>query len=178
MMRASRAERPIIEKATMIDRTPRLPAALLLVGAFALALPGHAADKPREASFGKARPGGPLLSRAQLRDCLARQGRLRGRPDEMARQQAALDASKAEIERLGNDLKEEGAALDRTSAEAVAAYNSQVNARDKMIDDYQAAVPDFNAKVDALKGEQAAFANDCGNRRYDETDEIAIRKGK
>ncbi|MGH8797552.1 MAG: hypothetical protein ACREXI_10880 [Caldimonas sp.] len=155
-----------------------LPATLLFLVACGLALPGHAADKPRQSSFGAAKPGGPLLSRTQLRDCLARQDRLRGRPEEMARRQAALDVDRAEIERVGGALKEQAAALDRTSAEAVAAYNAQVQARDKLIDDYQGAVPAFNTEVEALKGEQAAFASACQNRRYDETDELAIRKGK
>jgi hypothetical protein len=177
MMRAFGAARRS-PNATMNDPIPHLPATLLFLVACVLALPGHAADKPRQSSFGTAKPGGPLLSRAQLRDCLARQNRLHGRPDEMARRQAALNADKAEIERLGSVLKEQATALDRTSADAVGAYNEQVRARDKLIDDYQGAVPAFNTEVEALKSEQAAFASACQNRRYDENDELAIRKGK
>src|SRR5450755_1188996 len=84
-----------------------------------VALPGGAADKPREASFGKGKPSGPLLTPAQLRDCLARQARLRAGTDETIREQTTLTANKAEIERLGPVLKEQMAALDRRSAEAV-----------------------------------------------------------
>ena len=156
---------------------PRI-AALLIAGALGLPTASHAADKPREGSFGKGKPSGPLLTPAQLRSCLEQQGRLRGHVDETTKQQAALEASKAEIDRLDVALKDDLAALDRTSADAVAVFNAQVEKRDKMIDDYQQGVPAFNTRVEAPKAEQAAFAKACENRRYDESDEISIRKGK
>lgn len=154
-------------------------AAVVLAGAgLGIAMPGGAADKPREASFGKGKASGPLLTPAQLRDCLTRQERLRAGTDETTREQTTLTANKAEIDRLGLALKEQMATLDRRSVDAVAAYNAQVEARDKMIDEYQEAVPAFNLKVESLKAEQAGFTKACENRRYDENDEIAIRKGK
>ena len=152
--------------------------ALLLAGALGFPTLGVAADKPREGSFGKGKPSGPLLTPAQLRSCLEQQGRLRSNVDETTKQQATLDANKAEIERLEAALKEELATLDRTSADAVAAYNAQVGKRDKAVDEYRDAVPAFNSRVEALKAEQAAFAKACEGRRYDESDEISIRKGK
>jgi hypothetical protein len=159
----------------------RAPLRLGLLLALAAALgsaPALAAEKVREGSFGKAKAGTPLLTRAQLRDCLAQQERLRTTTDEMARQQAALNADKAEIDRVGVVLKEQMATLDRTSAEAVAAFNAQAEARDRMIDTYQDAVPAFNTKVEALKADKAGFAGSCETRRYDEADELQIRRGK
>lgn len=155
-------------------------AAWLLAGLFGCTALAGAADKPRQASAAKGKTASqpPLLTQAQLRDCLAKQEQLRGHTQETARQQAAMAASKAEIDRLGAALKEQMATLDRTSAEAVAAYNAQAEGRDKQIDEYQEAVPAFNAKVEALKAEQAAYSKSCESRRYDEDDEIAIRKGK
>ena len=144
----------------------------------AAAVPACAADKPREGSFGKARAGSPLLNRNELRSCLSQQDRVRAKTDELAQRQVRLNASKADLERLGASLKEEIATLDRTNAEAVAAYNGKVEARDKMIDEYQDGVPQYNAQVEALKTEQAAFAAACGNRRYDEGEELLIRQGK
>jgi hypothetical protein len=136
----------------------------------------QAADKAREGSFGKGKPVGLLLTPAELRDCLARQDRLRDGGEQSVKDQAALTANKAEIDRLGVVLKDQLAALDRTSAEAVAAYNAQVEARDKLIDAYEAGVPAFNARVEALKAERSEFAKTCENRRYDEADEATIRK--
>jgi hypothetical protein len=165
-------------KLPMAVATPMLAAFIAFV-ALGTALPAAAADnKPREATFGKGKASGPLLTPAQLRECLATQDRLRGRSAETTREQSTLAARKADIERLGAELKGQMATLDRTSADAVAAYNAQVQARDKMIDEYQDSVPAFNTQVEALKSEQASFAKACENRRYDENDEIAIRKGK
>ncbi len=113
-----------------------------------------------------------------MRECLAQQQSLRSRADEAERKQAALTASKAEIDRLGTTLKEQLDSLDRTSADAIAAYNAQAAARDKMIDQYQEGVPAFNTEVEALKADRAVHAKACENKRYDENDEIMIRKGK
>ena len=139
---------------------------------------GEAADKPREASFGKGKASGAFLTREQLRACLARQARLAQQDGELLKDQAALAAAKAEIARSGDELKLQLDALDRTSAEAVNAYNERAAARDKTIDDYEARVPRFNDRVEAGKTEREAFATGCDKRRYFEDDEIAIRKGK
>ena len=150
--------------------------------AFALAagiaaFPALAADK-KEKAFGIGKPSGAFLTQAQLKDCLERQDRVHAGTEETTKQQASLAADRAEIDRRGADLKDQLTKLDHTNADAVAAYNVQAQERDRMIDVYQAAVPAFNAKVDALKADQAAFAKSCENRRYDEADEAAVRKGK
>jgi hypothetical protein len=131
-----------------------------------------------QARAAKPAPTPLLLSPAQLRDCLAQQQALRSRSDETERKQAALTASKAEIDRLGTTLKQQLDTLDRTSADAIAAYNAQAAARDKMIDQYQEGVPAYNTEVETLKADRAAYAKACENKRYDENDEIMIRKGK
>ena len=149
------------------------------LAALSLAMPCvQAADKPKESSFGKGKASGPLLTRAQLRDCMARQERVRAQTDETFKLQSVLEQDKAEIAKSGAALKEQFAALDRGNAEAVDAYNAQALARDKLIDDYEARTPPFNAKVESLQLERAAFAKGCENRRFDEVDEIAIKNGK
>jgi hypothetical protein len=135
-------------------------------------------EKPRPASFGKAKADGPLLTRAQLRECLAQQLRVRESSEATLKLQTALDSEKSEIARLGALLADKLAALDRSSADAVQAYNTEALARDKLIDAYNARTPEFNARVDALQAERDAFARDCENRNYDELDEDAIKAGK
>jgi hypothetical protein len=153
---------------------------IALVCASVLLATAQAADPPpQERSFGvKSKAGGPLLTRAELRECMARDGRVRAQGDETIKLQARMDQEKAEVTRLGAALKERLDALDRTSADAVNAYNEQALAFDKRVDAYNAGTPAFNAKVDALKSEREAFAKNCENRRFDEKDEIAIRNGK
>ena len=154
--------------------------AVLIAVTLAVSPASRAADpKPRDTKpAAKQAPAPLLLSPAQLRECLDRQQALRARADEAERKQAALTASKAEIDRLGTALKEQLASLDRTSADAVAAYNEQAATRDRMIDQYQEGVPLHNSQVEALKADRAAHAKTCENKRYDEADEMTIRKGK
>jgi hypothetical protein len=139
---------------------------------------GQAADKPKEGAFGKPKPGSLLLSRAELRECLAQKDRIRVQSEEMQKQQDKLARDKEEIVRLGAELKDKLAAIDRSSQEAVDQYNVEAAARDKLIDAYEAATPGFNAKVDALTAQREAFVKGCDNRRYDEKDELAIQRGK
>ena len=133
---------------------------------------------PKQGSFGKGKAGGPLLTRAELRECMARQERVRASGDETIKLQAEMDKEKADVTRTANALKEQLAALDRTSADAVEAYNQQALAFDKRVDAYNATTPAFNTKIDALQREREVFTKGCENRRFDEKDEIAIKNGK
>ena len=152
--------------------------ALIAGGLLAAAFATLAADKPKEASLGNGKGSGAYLTREQLRSCLLQQGRLAQQDQDMLKEQSGLAAEKAAFERSGAELKEQLAALDRTSPEAVIAYNERSVARDKGIDEYEARVPRFNERVEATKAEREVFGRACDTRRYFEEDEIAIRKGK
>jgi hypothetical protein len=136
----------------------------------------HAA--PREGSLGGGKASGPVMSMAQLRACLAQQTRIQSQNDDTAKIQQQLVAERAEIERNEAALKDALAALDRTNKEAVEAHVAKAQAHDKLIDDYQARVPSFNAKVEALQSERAAYAKACEGRRYLEDDYKDIKAGK
>lgn len=134
----------------------------------------HAADKPAA----KGKGSGPLLTRAELRECMAQPARIAAESEEVRKQQAANEADKAQIVQQGKTLEEQLATLDRTSAEAVAAYNEKAQARDARVDAYNAANAAVNTRVEALQAKRSAYLTDCENRRYDEKDEIAIKSGK
>lgn len=151
---------------------------LLIVAALLAGTAVQAADKPKEAAFGKGKGAGAFLNREQLRGCLNQQSRNAQQDAELQKEQAALTDTQAEIARLGNALKEQLPALDRSNAEAVSAYNVQASARDTLIDDYEARVARFNTRVEAAKADREAFAKACDNRRYFEDDETAIKKGR
>lgn len=166
-----------------------LSSRLLLVAALAAALPtlapaqstpakpaAAAKPAPRTGSFGSGK--GPLLSRAELRECFAQQDRIKSNNEAAAKEREGLEKEKTEIVEQGKVLKESLTTLDRTSAEAVQQYNAAVQARDQRIDAFEARMPQFNAKVEALQKDRDDFERQCGNRRYDEEDEIAIRKGR
>lgn len=137
------------------------------------------APKPgAERSFGSGSGKGPLLTRAELRACFAQQDELRAETEDIGRQRTAREAERDALLKSGEALKTELAALDRTSAEAVDQYNARAAARDKAIDEHQAGAAAFNQRVEAFNQRKIAFDKACGNRRYDENDEIAIRKGR
>jgi hypothetical protein len=153
-----------------------LATALLSLTLFATTA-APAADKPKkEGAFGKG--GGALLTKEQLRNCMTQKARVAQQDDDLTREQTALVATKGEIGRAGDALKGKLETLDRSNAEAVAAYNDESQVRDKQIDDYQARVTAFNTRVEANNGDREAYTKACENRRFLEDDEIAIKKGK
>lgn len=150
----------------------------LLVALGLIHLGAAAAEPARPGSFGKGKSNRPLLTRAELRDCLATQDRVRQLGERIVADQTALDKEKSAITQNGTALAERLAALDRTSADAVNAYNADAQAHDQRVNAYNASTPAFNAQVDALKEARAKFAGSCENRDFDEKDEIAIRRGQ
>ena len=150
----------------------------LLIPMLLAACAAHAADKPQEATFGKGKAGGALLTREQLRACLSQQAQAQQLDAELAKLQAGLNTEKAALVKSGETLAEQGNALDRTKPELVEAYNEQVLARDKAIDELQARGAQFNTRVEAAKAQREALAKSCDGRSYLESDAMAIEKGK
>lgn len=156
----------------------RAAVCLLALGA-ALASPVHAAsDKLRIGIFGSGKGAGPLLTRNELRDCLAIEAKVLEGTQSAAREREQLEKEKAELIRQGDALKAELETLDRTSAEAIEAYRARVLARDKAIDEFDARSDAFNTRVGSVDADRAAFKQRCDNRRFDQADEAALRKGK
>ena len=120
----------------------------------------------------------PLLTREELRACMGRQTKLHQDRDGLVQVKSSLDAEKDAIVQTGAALKDQLAALDRTNAEQVAKYVEANNAREKRIDAYEQSSKDYNAKLESLEAANTAYKTDCENRRFDEKDEIAIKKGK
>jgi hypothetical protein len=137
-----------------------------------------AKEAVKESSFGKGKATGTLLTRAQLRECMAQQERMRVMTDEAVALQTQFNAEKADLAQQGVTLKEELAVLDRTNAQAVEQYNAKAAARDKAIDAFEASTEGYNKRVKRLTTEREIFVSGCENRRYDEKDEIAIQQGK
>ena len=173
-------------------RARALRAVLCAALAAGLATATGAADKPKPAARaassasgvaslgGAAGPGKdlPILTRNQLRECLAQQDRLHTEETDIVAQQRDMDADKAEITQQGQALQAELAVLDRTSASGVQAYNARAVEHERRIDAYNARSKPFNERVEALKTQRAGWAKECSNRRYMENDLIIIKAGR
>jgi hypothetical protein len=153
----------------------RLP--LFLMACLLATAAAQAADKAGKAASAPAART-RLLTPAELRECKAQEARVLALTDEARAEKAGIEDEKAEIGRLGTSLADEVATLDKTSAEAVDAYNAKVEARDKRIDAYQARVAAFNAKAEAVNSSRDGYAKACDQRRYDERDLEDIKRKK
>lgn len=172
---------------------PVLPSLLLVLAA----LPAQAGEavpekKGNVLGFGTDKSGGKLLTRAELRECLAEQPRLKTAGGEIAREQSELDARKAELLRREGDLgaraealKGEEAQIDRGSQPAVDAYNRRVGEHEEGLaqlrrdfEDYNARLPGFNARADAHSAAQERWNAACAKRPYSEADLGAVQRGQ
>jgi hypothetical protein len=134
--------------------------------------------KPREGALGKGTSTLPTLTREELRHCLNEQERIKKEGTDLAQAQTRMDAERSEIERLGTELAADKAKVDLTDEAAVNAYNARVLQRTKLVEDFRAAAPPFNARVDKLGEDRKAYATACADRRFFEDDYDAIKAGK
>jgi len=153
----------------------RTTLAAAFVGALLAAAGAVAADKARTASQGK---GDAILTPAQLRECVAQETRRNKATDAAMKTKAEIAAEKAAIDRSGAALSDELPTLDRTSEDAVNAYNAKVDERNKQIEAYEAKVAAYNKDAETVKALNDAYAKSCGNRRYDDRDLADIQRKK
>jgi len=152
--------------------------ALIAVTLFCVTAAQAAEPPKKERAFGSGKGTGALLTRDELRTCMGLQTKLKSGREEAMQTQSQLGKDKEEIDRLGVELKDKLAWLDRTSQEQVDRYNVQANERDKMIEAYQARTTAYNTSVDALNADRDTWVRQCENRRYDENHELLIKSGK
>jgi len=140
-----------------------------------LASAAHGADK-KPAAPAPAKT--PLLTPAQLRDCLAQKDKLARDTDAAVKAKADVAAQKAEIDSTGKTLEDEAATLDRTSEDAVAAFNAKVIARNGRVDAYRAKAEAYNAQAEGVLAAKDAYEKACADRRYDDRDLSDLQKKK
>ncbi len=151
----------------------------MLLGLIAVASAGHAADNPRKAAAAASAPKRiPILTPAQLRECVKQKSALSTQSDAALKEKATIATEREDVTRSGTELADEMATLDRAEPDQVAAYNEKVADRDKKIDAYQARVTAFNVKADAVNATKDAYVTACENRRYDEQDMNDLKRKK
>jgi hypothetical protein len=160
------------------NRTRIFPSVFLLALILAAGSASGAEKARKGASAPVASGGSPLLTPAQLRECVTQKERLHSQTDDALKDKAAIEADKAEIARTGASLGEQLASLDKTSAEAVDAYNHKVEDRDKLIDGYQAKVTAYNGKAETVKTTKETYERTCEGRRYDDRDMNDVKRKK
>ena len=140
-----------------------------------LAPAAHGADKK---AAPPPAPKSPLLTQEQLRDCLAQKDKVAKETEAAVKSRAEVDAQKAEIDSSGKALADEATTLDRTSQDAVAAYNAKVIDRNAKVDAYRARAEAYNVEADRVLATKDAYEKACANRRYDDRDLSDVQKKK
>ena len=156
---------------------PRAAVAAVLLAAL-LAPAAHGADKKAAPPATAPAPKTAILTPEQLRDCMAQKEKLGKDTDAVVKAKAAVAADKAEIDSTGAALNEQATTLDRTNADAVAAFNAKVLERNGRIDAYQARVAAYNADAETVLSAKEAYEKACANRRYDDRDLSEAQKKK
>ncbi|HEY0858475.1 MAG TPA: hypothetical protein VGE16_15530 [Albitalea sp.] len=168
----------VIRAASVIGCVGGLLAASIAQAAEPAKPPAKSAAAKPSKSQSAAKPKPLLLSREELRECMASKTRLAQQREETVQLQAQLAADKQALQQSGEELKAQLAVLDRTNEELVQQHVDNHNAREKRVEAFHASAANFNAKVDQLNAQQEAYAKACENKRFDEADELAIRRGK
>lgn len=165
-----------------LSRCAGLPLAAAALVVFSVAAqaaePAQATKKGNVLSLGQGKTTGKLLTRNELRECLSQEVRVKALSDEAVALQSALDADKAEITKRGEELHSALDTLDRTSQDAIDAYKAKGAEQDQRIDAYNAKLPTYNTRVQAMQEERTNFVKNCADRPYDEGDYFAIKRGK
>jgi hypothetical protein len=205
----------------LAQTAPAKPAAKPAVKPAAKAAPGKADQTP-------AKPRPKLMTRDELRACLARQDaskveadaisladkelaaerdRVLAERDVIKQRQAEIEASEKAIldenkrvaavfeslkEKLPKMSKKEAAEAKEDYEKQAAVVNGQIdphNTRKRVfvaevgvfeqrVEKFNKSKDELGARADKLGDAQDAWRSECGNRPYDEVDEIALRKEK
>jgi hypothetical protein len=137
-----------------------------------------ATEKLRLGVFGNGKGSGPLLTRAELRECIGMQERVKTGGEAAVRERDLLEQEKAMLMRQREDIQAALDKLDLANAEAVEQHKARAQTHDQSVQDFSARSNAFNARIGALEGDRTGFKQRCEGRRFDQVDEEAIRKGK
>ncbi len=110
---------------------------LALAATLSASVSSAAEEKLKLGIFGNGKGSGPLLTRAELRECFGIQERVRSGSETAGAEREQLEKDKAELVRQGTELKAQLETLDRTSQEAIDEYKARALARDRAIDEFE-----------------------------------------
>ena len=125
-----------------------------------------------------AQHSGPVLSREQLRSCVAQQNRLNGESAGLDQLEAGQNLKAAELERLEKTISQREPLVDKYSQESVDNFNALVKKQRKLVATYNESLPAYNAEVDKYKIAQEVFNTNCAGHAYYERDMAAVIAGK
>jgi hypothetical protein len=168
------------ERSLPVPRTAALLAAPLLaitLDALFVAT-AAAADPPASTAQSKSAPKkkSNVMTRDELRVCMAEQDRLQRLSEKVKQDQASLDRQRADVEKMDAEIARKRAALDPADVAAAEALQTDVARRDEVVDAYNARLPALREQGSTYDAGRQVWVERCANRDYDELDEAAIKR--
>ena len=124
---------------------------------------------------GRGAYGPNVLDQDKLERCLRLEGEINAGAETVDAEEAALNARKAEIERLSREIDLRAARVDQYSQVSVDGYNRLVEQHRSMAGEFNARLSAFNTRVEAHNARVADFNSLCAERYYYEADMRAAR---
>ena len=116
----------------------------------------------------------PLLSRAELRQCMDREDALKRRSEALRRAREQSQSVQADIADSARRLSEELRRIDASDAAAVDDYNRRSQAHDEVVAASNKRADAYNAAVESLNSDSADQMAACATRPYLHADKKAI----
>lgn len=120
-----------------------------------------------------AKSKGNVMTRDELRACLDERDRLQETRAQVLKEDAALNAQRAEIQRLDVEQAQKREALNPEDAAAKEAFSAEVAKRNQIVEDYKSRSLALVDQSKSLDERRAAWLGRC-DRPYDEMDEAVI----
>ncbi len=121
---------------------------------------------------------GPVLTRDQLRQCVAQQEAINKEGDEVDLLQSRLNQSEADLNALEESIKRQEAMVDRYSQQSVDNFNMLIERHRRQVERHNANLGYANARVDKVNRAVERFNAECGDRAYYDSDMRAVLAGK
>ena len=118
---------------------------------------------------------GPILSKEELRFCMAQQNHLNDISIDIDRNQAALNLRATRIKELEQSITAKEPLVDQYSETSVNNFNALVGSHEQMVREYNSLLPPINARVDEHKTAVQLFNKACADHAYYEDDMRAIQ---
>ncbi len=94
------------------------------------------------------------------------------------RTRSALEREQVALRKTQQELEAERLALTSSTEQTIARFNTRAAVVDGKSAEWNQRNGKLTAQSQTIDDDRQAWANDCGNRRYRETDEDAIKRGQ
>lgn len=124
-----------------------------------------------------ARYNGTVLTRDQLRQCVAEQNWIEKSEAEVDRIQSSISSSENAITRLEAEIKIREPQVDRYSEESVNSFNVLIDRHRNLVDAHNAKLPNANIRIEQMNAAIQRFNAKCANHAYYDSDMRAVLSG-